>query len=275
MITTPELPATTLLLIGLVAVFAGSLGAAMGIGGGLVLVPALITLFHVDTEQARAASLISVAVTSMAGSLVYLRERAVDLVAGSYLQLPTAVGAVTGALIGEALDANIVRLLFAALLLVVAVRLWTHSRAERLALLSPADPESVPLITRRAWLFAGASCLGGGLISSLLGVGGGIIFVPVLTLLLLKSAQHASATSTYLIGLTGAAGALIYIRALSREGPDLTLVAVAIPAALGIFVGAQIGARVSKRISGPALRAAFSIVMLLNSGMLLWKVFHG
>jgi uncharacterized membrane protein YfcA len=109
----------------------------------------------------------------------------------------------------------------------------------------------------------------------MLGVGGGIVFVPILSLLLLKSARAASATSTYLIGLTGAASALIYVRALTSDGPDPKLVAVAIPAAIGIFVGAQLGARLSKRISGPALRTAFSILMIVNAAMLLWKVAHG
>lgn len=275
MITTAELPATTLVSIALVALFAGSLGAAMGIGGGLVLVPILITLFSIDTEHARAASLISVAVTSMAGSLVYLKERAVDLVVGSYLQLPTAAGAVIGALVGTSIDPDLVRVLFAALLVFVAARLWVHTWRDKVANQSEVVRDSNGSVSTKAWLLAGASCVGAGFVSSLLGVGGGIIFVPVLALMLFKSARHASATSTYLIGLTGAASALIYVRALTREGDDPTLVAVAIPAALGIFLGAQIGARLSRHIAGHALRIAFCFLMIINAGMLVWKVIYG
>jgi uncharacterized membrane protein YfcA len=271
MFETGDLGTTVVLLIGLVAVFAGSLGSAMGIGGGLILVPVLISVFSIDTEHARAASLIAVAVTSIGGSLVYLREGSVDSETGAFLQAPTAIGAIIGAFVGSTLDPNVVRVLFSALLLAVAARLIMLARSES----KGAVTSTSPFLTRHRWLIATLGCLLGGIVSSLLGVGGGIIFVPLLALALNKSARVSAATSTYLIGLTGAASALIYVRKLTQVGPDETLVALAIPTAIGVFIGSQIGARASRRLAGPVMRYAFAALMVVNAGLLMWKVVHG
>lgn len=237
----------------------------MGIGGGIFLVPALITLFHVEAEHARTASLVAVCVTSLAASLIYLKEQMVDLTYAGYLQLPTAIGALAGALVGERLSEDAVRVLFALFLVVVSGRLIAKQQ--------DALPGSSH--HRNTWLAASAACLGAGIVSSLLGVGGGIIFVPVLTLLLARPVRIAAATSTYLIGLTGAASALVYVRGMTRAGPDPMLVSVAVPSVVGIFVGAQIGARVSKVLPGERLRLAFAALMLINAGLLVWKVLDG
>ena len=249
--------------IGLIAILAGGLGAIMGIGGGLILVPVLLTFFNVDTDHARAASLIAVCVTSMAGSLIYLRQKVTDLESASFLQLPTAIGAVFGALLGKSLDPKIVQIAFAGLLIIVAIRL---------AFVPPPTPGNVN--KKSAWLGAIVACVGAGFVSSLLGVGGGIVFVPVLTLLLSKSTREAAATSTYLIGLTGAASALIYVHDLTKSGPDLQLIAVAIPCVIGIFIGAQIGARLSIYVVGAGFKYAFAIVMVINAAMLIQKASH-
>lgn len=250
--------------IGLIAVLAGGLGAIMGIGGGVILVPILLTFFNVDTDHARTASLIAVCVTSMAGSLIYLRDKVTDLESASYLQLPTAIGAVCGALLGKDLDHKIVQFAFAGFLILVALRLA----------FVPA-PVAGNKRGTAAWVGAIVACIGAGFVSSLLGVGGGIVFVPVLTLLLSKSPREAAATSTYLIGLTGAASAWIYVHELSKSGTDTTLVAIAIPCVIGIFVGAQLGARVSKFVTGPGFKYAFALVMAINAAMLIQKASHG
>ncbi|MCH8274669.1 MAG: sulfite exporter TauE/SafE family protein [Armatimonadetes bacterium] len=241
--------------IAAVSVLAGAFGAMLGLGGGIILVPLLIAVFSVETEAARFASLVAVCVTSLAGSLVYLREGVTDLVYAGYLQLPTIVGAVAGALIGSRLDATVVKVLFAALLLFVA---WRLLRAKALPSARGAN--------RGRWMAAGGACLGAGLLSSLLGVGGGLIFVPVLSLLLARPPRVAAATSTYLIGLTAAASALIYARAGQMDAN------IAVPAALGILVGAQVGARVSRFVPGLLLRRVFAAVMLVNAFLLIQTV---
>ncbi len=272
----------TLLSVGVVSVFAGALGALLGIGGGLIIVPVLIGAFHIETEMARTASLVAVCVTSMAGSMVYLRRGVTDLESASYLQLPTALGAVSGALLGGQVPARVVQWVFIGILLVVAVRLWqaTTEKGQIKALngsLVPGENEETlkragdeeRLPSRSHWGYASASCIGAGILSSLLGVGGGLVFVPVLTLLLRRSAHTSSATSTYLIGLTASASALIY----ARDGMiDYNL---SLATAVGIFVGAQAGARLARRIRGVYLQRIFTLVMLANAILLGKKALYG
>lgn len=221
----------------------------LGVGGGIILVPVLISFFGVDAIHARTASLVAVCVTSMAGSLVYLREGETDLVSASYLQLPTAIGAVIGALIGGRLNDEVIRFLFAITVVLVAIRMLLPQRAESVS-------------GQKSWMYAGLACVGGGLLSSLLGVGGGIVFVPVLVLLLSLPQRTASATSTYLIGLTAAASALIYFKQGQMDA------GLAIPTALGILVGAQVGARLSGLVRGDYLRRAFAVLMFVNAFLL-------
>ncbi|HWP31502.1 MAG TPA: sulfite exporter TauE/SafE family protein [Fimbriimonadales bacterium] len=243
------------ILIAMVAAVAGAFGAILGIGGGIILVPILVSFFAVDVEHARSASLASVVVTSMGGSLIYLREGVGDIVRASYLQLPTAIGAVGGAYLGARLDDKIIRLLFGLFIILVSIRLMFAK-----------DSQSNFRPHRGHWALAMLACLGAGLVSAVLGVGGGIVFVPVIILLLAQTPRVAAATSTFLIGLTGAASALIYAKA-GQMDYELTLIA-----ATGIFFGAQIGARISKWVSGKMLRKAFAVILLINAYLLISKV---
>ncbi len=135
------MPQSDLWLIAAIAAFAGGLGAMLGIGGGIILVPVLISFFGVDAIHARTASLVAVCVTSLAGSLVYLKEGATDLVAVSYMQLPTAVGAIAGAIVGSRLDDKVIRLLFAILVVIVGFRMLFAENA---------SPSAIPT-AKRQW----------------------------------------------------------------------------------------------------------------------------
>lgn len=243
--------------IGLIACLAGAFGAMVGLGGGLLLVPALITVFHVPDPHARFAGLVAVCVTSLSGSLVYIRQGVTDMSAAGLLQLPTTVGAVVGALIGERLDENLLRSLFAAVLLYSA---WSLLRTR-------ASRESVEPTQSRLAL-ACVACVFGGVLSALLGVGGGIVFAPVLALVLNKPQRVASGTSTYLIALTAAGSGLIY----ARDIPATAISNVVIPGAIGIFFGAQIGAYLSGMVSGVWLRRILSVGVIATAASLIVKV---
>lgn len=253
------LSGTDWVLLSLVAALAGAFGSLFGIGGGIVLVPILIAFFGIDTELARSASLVAVSVTSMAGSLVYLREGVTDLDSASFLQLPTAIGAVLGALLGGVIDPRAIKIGFACVILFVSYRLIRHATLK---------PRTGPP-TKSEWGFVLLACLSAGILSSLLGVGGGLVFVPTLTMLLHRGARESSATSTYLIGLTGAASALIYAKAGHMD------YALTAPVALGILIGAQVGARVSKHIPAQKLSYAFAGVMVVNAVLLVNKAVQG
>ncbi|MDQ2986415.1 MAG: sulfite exporter TauE/SafE family protein [Armatimonadota bacterium] len=248
-------PETLLSLeLGAVALVAGALGAMLGIGGGIILVPIFIALLSIDTPVARSASLVAVCVTSLAASLVYIKQGVTDIERGAVLQFPTVVGAIIGAIVGSGIDPVIMQLIFAVLVLVIGFKMF----AKDVKTESP---------TRRDWLLTILGCLVGGFISSLLGVGGGVFFVPILALIIGLPQRTAAATSTFLIGLTAATSALIYFR---QGQMDL---AVTIPAAIGILIGAQVGARASKHIPNLWLRRTFAVVKFGTAGLLLKGVF--
>jgi uncharacterized membrane protein YfcA len=236
--------------LGAVAVIAGAVGSMLGIGGGIILVPVFIALLGIDAQVARSASLVAVCVTSLAGSLVYLKEGVVDIERGATLQLPTVAGAIIGAAVGSAIDPIVMQLLFALVVLAIGFKMFAK------------EVRSTPP-TQRDIAFSIAGCILGGFISSLLGVGGGVFFVPVLALLIGLPQRTAAATSTFLIGLTAATSAIIYFR---QGQMDLD---VSIPAAIGILVGAQLGARVSGKLSDLFLRRMFAVVKIVTASLLL------
>lgn len=248
----------TLVAVAAVSLAAGAFGGMLGVGGGIVLVPVMVGVLGIPLEEARSASLVSVIVTSLGSSLVYLKDGVTDLERAGPLQLPTVVGAVVGALLGTVLNGRIVATLFSILIFIVS---W-----QMLVQRGSGTPRKMPGST---WMWAGFACVFGGILSSLLGVGGGLIFVPVMALLFGSEQRVASATSAFLIGMTAASSALIY-QLSGHLHPWL-----GVSSAGGIFLGAQVGARVSGMMSGRRLRVIFSFVMIATAFLLLNRVVRG
>lgn len=243
--------------IALIAFLAGAFGSMVGLGGGLFLVPALISLFSVPDHHARFAGLVAVCVTSLSGSLVYIRQNITDMSSAAFLQLPTAIGAVVGTIVGKQVDVNVLRSLFALLLIYTAWRMIRKPGA------STGDG---PL--RRQLATAWFACVGGGVLSAMLGVGGGIVFAPVLVLLLAKEQRVASATSTYLIALTAAGSGLLY----APDIPTSAIPNVVLPGAFGVLIGAQVGAVLSGKVSGEGLRKTLAVGVIATAVSLVVKV---
>ncbi len=191
-----------------VGVAAGGLGALLGVGGGIILVPGLILLAGLPFHSAVAASLVCVVATSVSGSVVYLRRGRVELDVAVRLQLFTVVGAVAAGLVATAIPA-------------------------------------APLYLAFALLVAG-----------LLGVGGGILNVPILHLLLGRSFDRAAATSVYMIGVTAAAAAAVY---LVRGAVEPTIAGVTM---LGTLAGAAVAAALGERLDRRLLKVAFVLLLL-------------
>ncbi|GIV08304.1 MAG: UPF0721 transmembrane protein [Fimbriimonadales bacterium] len=226
----------------------------MGLGGGIILVPALTLLMGVPIKQAVAASLVAVAATSCAGVQTYLQAGLVDWRLGVRLLVPTLCGAIAGGLVIGFIPETTVRWLFIVLILyVLSQMLWAMRRP-------PESPESRP-DCRTQWnprqrgVAVSLSVLGG-VISALLGVGGGLIQVPLLHTILKAPLRCAIGTSTFLIGATASASALLYL-VQGKLQPD-----VVVPATLGIVIGARIGVKLAQRMPAPALRLLFVAVML-------------
>ncbi len=237
-----------LLSLFVIGLLAGGFGALLGVGGGLIIVPALSLLAGLPLRGAIGTSLICICASSAAASAVYLRRGRVDLPIAVELQFFSVAGAVVAGLTAGFIPSTPLFFVFAGLLTLVAVQMW------------PATPTKVlerwlSRVAARETVARGAS-VGAGLISGLLGVGGGILNTPVLHLVLRKPFDRAVATSAYMIGMTAAAGALVYL-ARGDVVPGLVTAAM-----MGTLVGAVPAALGGHRLSARWLRAAFSLLLL-------------
>ncbi len=148
-----------------------------------------------------------------------------------------------------------IRLTFAALLLYVGYNMWKGKTVREVG----GDVTEVP-----ATVLALAGSAGAGVVSGLLGVGGGIIKVPILNLLLGAPIHRSTSTSTFMMGLTAAAGCIAYyVRG------ELVL-AVAAPLALGVLIGGRLGPRVAQRIRARGLQRAFVVVLVIVVIRMVW-----
>ncbi len=239
---------------------AGVFGSLLGLGGGILIVPLLTLGFGLDLREAVGVSLVSVIMTSSVSAGVYLERHLADLRLGMRLELFTAIGALVGGTIAFLIDERWLSVLFAALLGYVAVSMLRASD-------SPAEepgPDGPSYQVRNLRLgVAGAT--GAGVASALLGVGGGIIKVPLMHLAMGIPLRVATATSNLMVGITAAASAVIY---LIRGEIDPY---VAGPTAIGVFLGASLGSRISHRIDLRILRWLFVVVLLYTAVQMLLR----
>lgn len=248
-----------------IAVGAGAFGAMLGLGGGIILVPALSLLMEVPLKLAVGASLVAVTATSCASVPTYLRAGLVDWRLGVRLLIPTVVGAIVGGLLIRYVLEKTIAGLYILLVLYVLLQMIWSTRTPR-PRTQPTDDCQSEWNPRLRGIAAGLSFLGG-IISAMLGVGGGLIQVPLLHTLLKAPLRCAIGTSTFLIGATASTSALLYL-VQGKLQPD-----VVVPAVLGILLGAQIGARMAQRVPTRILRLLFMGVMLYTVVRLYLKWF--
>ena len=267
-------PVVVLLVLVAVSILAGILGSLLGLGGGLVLVPALVLLFGVDVHLAIAASLVSVIATSCGTAASQVEEGLTDLRVGMFLEIATSIGGLAGALVAVTVLAShdqVLLLAFIPVILLAAVLMFRGRQshisahplpdrwAERFRLHGSFYNErrgewvSYQVTgTRNGLALAGLAGVGAGL----LGIGGGIFNVPAMNAFMNVPIRVATATSTFMIGVTAAAGAMIYLFA-----GDVSLV-IAAPVCVGVLVGTQVGIRYQWRTSSSLLKMVFVIVLL-------------
>jgi uncharacterized membrane protein YfcA len=254
-----------------VSVCAGLIGSLAGVGGGILVIPALTFVFGVDIHLAVGASIVSVIATSSGAAAAYVRDRMTDMRIGMFLELATTSGAVTGALLAAMVAPALLYLLLGAVLLLSAgVQLGRlgeevppnvppSALATRLRL-SSSYPDrrlgrEVPYTARRVPLGFGLMWIAG-VVSGLLGIGSGVLKVIAMDAAMRLPMKVSSATSNFMIGVTAAASAGIY---LARGDVDPQIAA---PVALGVLAGALIGARLLNRVSNRAVRLIFLPVLV-------------
>ena len=253
-------------MLALVGLAAGILGALLGLGGGIFLVPALTLLFGLPYRVAVGASLIGVIATSAGVTSVSRPGRSADLGLALRLELATAVGAIAAGSAAGRLDPRVLMFVFAGASLGTAV--YTYLKTRRRA--GPASEAAVEALFRtdyepRNWApglgFSGLA----GVLSGLTGVGGGFIKVPVMYSIMDIPLGVATASSNFMVGITAAASAMVYY----ARGDVHPLVAV--PTALGVFVGAVAGARLAPRLRVATLRKALIVALLFVAVQMAWK----
>jgi uncharacterized membrane protein YfcA len=268
-----------LMLAGGVA--AGAFGSILGLGGGLLIVPLLTLGFGLPLREAVGVSLVCVIVTSSASAGVYLQRRQANLRLGMVLELFTAAGAIAGGAVAFLIDERLLAGLFTLLLVYVAATMLrglrepaeepaTDDETPPHAHLENGPPELAEATSMVAGLggpgynmrrlpAAALGSVGAGIASALLGIGGGLIKVPLMHLVLAVPLRVATATSNLMIGITASASAIVY---LVRGGIDAY---VAGPTAIGVFVGASIGSRLGHRVGQRGLRVLFVLVLVYTA----------
>ena len=256
-------------LIALGSLLAGFLGALTGLGGGVVVVPMLALLFHVDMRYAIGASLISVIATSSGAAAAYVREGFSNIRIGMFLETATTVGAIVGAVIALHVSGSAIAIVFGLVLLYSAYLSSRHREehgpqmqssklAEKLRLPGTyptpegKQPYSVTGVPAGYSLMFGA-----GVLSGLLGIGSGAVKVLAMDQAMKIPFKVSTTTSNFMIGVTAAASAGLY---LSRGyiAPGITM-----PVMLGVLAGSMIGARVLVKAKVKVLRYLFAAVIVV------------
>lgn len=260
---------------------AGLLGALTGLGGGLVVVPMLTLLFGVDLRYAIGASLVSIIATSSGAAAAYVREGYTNVRVGILLEVATTLGALSGAAVAGLISPSALSILFALVLLFTAYR---SSRHEDLpASVLPPDKWATRLRLDSSYPSGGkyesytvhrvpggfALMYLAGILSALLGIGSGVIKVIAMDQLMRLPFKVSTTTSNFMIGVTAAASAGVY---LHRGYIDP---AIAFPVMLGVLAGALLGARLLSRAHTTWLRRLFTGVVVVLAVEMLYKGITG
>lgn len=265
---------------------AGLLGALVGIGGGLIVVPVLVLGFGVDIKIAIASSLIAVVASSTASGSVYVGKGLTNLRLGMLLEIATTVGGITGGLIAVYISPTVISALFAFLMIVTcALILKTKDPvrktvvSESQALMDSAkedvgklsgsyyDPylkEDVHYDVKNVPLGSFISFFAG-VLSGLLGVGGGFIKVPAMALGMKVPMKVAAATSNLMIGVTAISSLFVYF----ARGYVQPIIAA--PVALGVVGGALYGTSLAQKISPKLLRKIFAAILVIVAVQMVLK----
>jgi uncharacterized protein len=274
MISMNTLEMTLLVWIGALA--AGFVGALTGLGGGVVIVPLLTLAFGVDIRYAIGASLVSVIATSSGAAAAYVKEGLANLRIGIFLEVATTMGALAGAFLAVGLSTKAVAITFG---VVLAASAFLSGRPRR----ASADGQKPDLLASRLRLdgvYPGtdgpvryfvrqvpggfALMFVAGTVSGLLGIGSGALKVLAMDQLMRIPFKVSTTTSNFMIGVTAAASAGVY---LNRGYLDPGL---AMPVMLGVLPGAMLGSKILAGAQPRMLRLVFAVVILLLAAEMIY-----
>lgn len=265
-----------------VAIGAGVFGALLGLGGGIIVIPALTLGLGVDIRLAIGASIVSVIATSSGAAASYVRAHLANMRLGMLLEASTTIGALSGATLAGILSPRWLYLVFSVVMAYTAVEMLRGPQEERLqarpdpmadylrlhgSYFDPAAGKQVVYRVSGTKFGLGVSFLAGA-VSGLLGIGGGPIKVPAMHLGMGVPMKAATATSNFMIGVTAAASAGVYF----SRGEIVPFVAA--PVAAGVLTGALIGSRLLGRLHSRRIRTLFVLVLAYISVQMFWRGTH-
>jgi uncharacterized membrane protein YfcA len=263
----------TMLLVFILAALCGGLGSLLGMGGGVFLIPALTLLLHLPMKATIAASALSViAASSMAGAL-QASHQMTHLRLAMVMEIATTLGVLAGGLTAIWLVPYHLMIVFAAVtFLMAAVLVWPNRGGKSpaptgtldTAYLDHATDTAIPYGVRRLpWGLAGSFVAGN--ISGLLGIGGGVIKVPLMTLVMGVPLKPAIATSNFMVGITAAGSAMIYFQA-GFIRPE-----IAVPAVLGVLLGSRLSTAWGVTLPPTVLRCLLVTVLVIVGVQMLMR----
>jgi uncharacterized protein len=265
-----------------IAVLAGFLGALTGLGGGVVVVPALALLLGVNIKYAIGASLVSVIATSSGAAAAYVKEGFSNIRIGMLLEIATTIGAIVGAMLAARVSTHLIAIIFGLVLIQAAIQSLFKAKPEaeepvesdalakrlRLGGSYPLDGEPSSYGVRN--VPAGFSLMfGAGALSGLLGIGSGALKVIAMDRAMKIPFKVSTTTSNFMIGVTAAASAGVY---LSRGYIDPR---VAMPVMLGVLGGAYLGTKVLVHANVRTLRIVFGVVVFALAAEMIFNGITG
>jgi uncharacterized membrane protein YfcA len=239
----------------------------VGLGGGVFIVPALALFLGVPIHQAIAASLMAVVATSTTAAVAYLRDDLTNVRLGITLETMTVAGALAGGLAGAVLSRQVLSAVFGSVMVGVSVYLLARLRTDGAVGDRAEDPgvlgasyedkslgHTVTYGVHRLPVGMAASLVAG-VVSGLLGVGGGFLKVPVMVIAMRVPVRAAVSTSSFMIGVTACTGAMVYV-ARGLVDPVIT-----VPVVLGVVAGAYLGSRLAQRVRSSVLSTMLAVVL--------------
>jgi len=268
-----------LLLLPVSGFLVGIIASMAGVGGGILIVPLLTILFGFVPQHAVGTSLASIVFTALASTYSYARQRRIFYRTGLLLAVTAVPGAYLGAYLTSLISPRLLGLIFGFFILIVAVRMIFERRRRLLETTGPAPESPAPgriipqpqrsdaELMKSGWTLVLGVALNffAGLASGFLGIGGGVLGVPIMTFVLGLPIHFATATSMFTMIFTSLSGvakhALVHHVHLVQ----------ALLLALGTIFGAQVGAAFSKKISPKTLRGIFGALLLLMGIQMILK----
>jgi uncharacterized membrane protein YfcA len=236
--------------------FIGILASMTGVGGGVFIVPILTLLYNFLPANAVGTSLTTIIFTAMASAINYAMQKRIYCKTGIVLIITTAPGAYLGAWLTTIIEPRELGLIFGVFLIFVALRMaYGLVRKKGQGKTSTVNSDSELLKRKKTIVIGAGLSFFGGLASGLLGIGGGTLVVPIMTITMGMPIHYATATSMFTMIFTSISGVAQHYQANHID------FAVALLFAAGTIIGAQVGAYTSKRISGRNLSLIFAIML--------------